>query len=179
MKPEPLTDSELDSLFTSLTAFRQYAFTQPQKDFARAIEAAVNAKWEAMLSQQEEEDFWTGVCESLDMEIACWRVSYNNGKTWTIWETDPQPSMFDTKEGMIVHPLYVPKRYAESYPPQPAQHGASRQFHEWAIAEHSKSAQQERTCSTCKHHDDAANYDKTCWECSTFYSNKWEALHDH
>jgi hypothetical protein len=64
------------------------------------------------LARKEDEDFWTGVCESLDMEIACWRVSYNNGKTWTIWETDPQPSMFDTKQGMIVHPLYVPKHCA-------------------------------------------------------------------
>lgn len=33
---------------------------------------------------------------------------------------------------------------------------------------------EERTCSFCKHHDDAKNYDETCWGCSTFYSNKWE-----
>lgn len=34
--------------------------------------------------------------------------------------------------------------------------------------------EEERTCSFCKHHDDAKNYDETCWGCSTFYSNKWE-----
>lgn len=33
---------------------------------------------------------------------------------------------------------------------------------------------EERTCSFCKHHDDAKNYDETCWGCSTFYGNKWE-----
>ena len=111
MTPPKLTDEELMKCMDAAT----------RNGVARAIESARDAQWETMLERKEEHDFWDGVCESLDMEIACWRVSYNNGKTWTIWETDPQPSMFDTKEGMIVHPLYVPKRYAESYPPQPAQ----------------------------------------------------------
>ena len=61
------------------------------------------------VDMQDDEDFWTGVCESLDMELFGWRVSFNEGKTWTFWETDPQPSAFDNKQGMIVLPIYVKK----------------------------------------------------------------------
>lgn len=57
----------------------------------------------------DEPEFWNGVCESLDMELFGWRVSFNEGKTWTYWETDPQPSKFDNKQGMIVLPIYVKK----------------------------------------------------------------------
>jgi len=59
-----------------------------------------------------DDEFWLGVCESLDMELFGWRVSFNEGKTWTFWETDPRPSNFNRK-GMVVMPIYV-KKYAHN-----------------------------------------------------------------
>jgi hypothetical protein len=42
----------------------------------------------------------------LDKKVVAWRVSFNGGKDWTLYEQDPQPSLFDKKEGMIVRALY-------------------------------------------------------------------------
>ena len=47
MKPAPLTDADLSQ------AMEEANFTFEPTKFARAIEAAVNAQWQAMLAKQE------------------------------------------------------------------------------------------------------------------------------
>lgn len=62
--------------------------------WVKASDAANNAS----------EAYFRGTQEDYPLKLVAWRVSFNDGKTWTIWETDPQLM----PDQAIVQPMYVP-----------------------------------------------------------------------
>ena len=53
--------------------------------------------------QAQVERDWLYIPRDCNVQCVAWRVSFNDGKTWTIWETDPQI----TDKAVMVQPLYT------------------------------------------------------------------------
>jgi hypothetical protein len=73
MKPTPLTDEEIKEIIPDGDDWKhEVGFTEATK-FARAIEAAVNAKWEALQEKPVEKRFPVGGADY------GWQGEYNRG----------------------------------------------------------------------------------------------------
>jgi hypothetical protein len=85
--------------------------------FKHTAPVAQPAPQQAQPASQTDPD-WLRIPCDCHVQCVAWRVSFNDGKDWTIWETDPQ---MHPKQA-IVQPLYTHSTCVEAQPvAQPAE----------------------------------------------------------